>query len=132
VDAETAAIIKRLDNGEDLVDVASALNLIPQASLPFTRFGESNTSIDSAVATAAFAGGADHHGSAVNGEGDHIVFQVSAVTPADGMLPTQQNASLENEVRIGLYSDFVVAVRDEAGLRINQQALTQALSLGVQ
>jgi peptidyl-prolyl cis-trans isomerase D len=132
VDAETAAIVKRLDGGEDLVDVASALSLVPQASLPFTRFGEADTSIDSAVAAAAFAGGADHHGSAVNGEGDHIVFQVSAVTPADGMLPTQQNASLENEVRIGLYSDFVVAVRDEAGLRINQQALTQALSVGVQ
>jgi peptidyl-prolyl cis-trans isomerase D len=112
--------------------VASALNLVPQASLPFTRFGEANTSIDGPVAAAAFAGGPDHHGSAVNTEGDHIVFQVSAVTPADGPLATQQNASLENEARIGLYGDFVTAVRDEAGLRINQQALTQTLQLGVQ
>ncbi len=130
VDAETAAIVKRLDGGEDLVDVASSLSLFPQASLPFTRFGEANTSIDGPVASAAFAGGPDHHGSAVNTEGDHIVFQVSAVTPADGPLDTQQNASLENEARIGLYGDFVTAVRDEAGLRINQQALTQTLALG--
>jgi peptidyl-prolyl cis-trans isomerase D len=132
IDAETANIVKRLDAGEDLIDVASALSLVPQASLPFTRFGEANTSIDGPVAAAAFAGGPDHHGSAVNTEGDHIVFQVSAVTPADGPLETQQNASLENEARIGLYGDFVTAVRDEAGLRINQQALTQTLQLGVQ
>jgi len=130
VDAETAAIVKRLDAGEDLVDVASSLNLIPQASLPFNRFGDANTAIDSPVASAAFAGGPDHHGSAINGEGDQIVFQVSAVTPAEGPLDTQQNASLENEARIGIYGDFVTAVRDEAGLRINQQALTQTLSLG--
>lgn len=131
IDAKTAEIVKRLDAGEDLVDIASSLGLIPQASLAFNRGGEADTAIDAPVAAAAFAGGPDHHGSAVNGEGDHIVFQVSAVMPAEGPLQTQQNAALENETRIGLYGDFVAAVRNEAGLRINQQALSKLLAQGV-
>ena len=130
IETETASIVKRLDGGEGLVDVGASLSLIPQASLPFNRFGGTDTAIDGPVAAAVFAGGPDHHGSAVNNEGDHIVFQVSAVTPAEGPLETQANASLENEARIGIYADFVTAVRDEAGLRINQQVLTQTLSLG--
>ncbi|MNL89318.1 hypothetical protein D3C87_2195610 [compost metagenome] len=51
------------------------------------------------------------------------------LTPATGPLEEAANASLENEARIGLYGDFVSAVRDDAGLRINQQALSQALAL---
>ena len=57
------------------------------------------------------------------------MFQVVDVVPAEGALEQQANANLENEVRVGLYSQFVSAVRDEAGLRINQQALEQALAL---
>ena len=128
VEAKTAEIVKRLDAGEDLIDVASSLSLIPQASLAFNRGGEADTAVDGPVAAAAFAGGPDHHGSAVNGEGDHIVFQVSAVMPAEGPLETQQNASLENEARIGIYGDFVSAVRDQAGLRVNKQAMDQVLA----
>jgi peptidyl-prolyl cis-trans isomerase D len=131
ITAATKSIVDRLDAGEDLVDVASSLSLIPQASLPFNRFGSEETSIDGTVAAAVFAGGPDHHGSAINGEGDHVVFQVSSETPTAGPLEAKANASLENEVKIGLYGDFVTAVRDEAGLRINQQALQQALALGV-
>lgn len=130
VNAKADAIVKRMDEGEDLVDIASSLSLIPQASLPFTRFGKADTAIDGAVAAAAFAGGPDHHGTAVNSEGDHVVFQVSSAIPADGPLDTQQNTALENEVRIGLYADFVTAVRNEAGMRLNQKALMQTLSLG--
>lgn len=123
------AAIKRLDAGEAIADVAASLGVFPQLSTQFTRFGSQDQTIDQTVAAAAFAGGENHHGSVVSNSGEHIVFQVTSVTPAEGNLAEQANASLENEVRIGIYGDFVSAVRDEAGLRVNQQALEQSLSL---
>jgi peptidyl-prolyl cis-trans isomerase D len=127
--AETEAVVARLDAGEALADVAASLNVFPQLSQPFTRFGEPETSIDGTVASAVFAGGPDHRGSAVNQAGEHVVFQVVEVTPAEGPLAEQANAQLENEARIGIYGDFVTAVSQETGMRINDQALMQALAL---
>jgi peptidyl-prolyl cis-trans isomerase D len=127
--AAQADAVARLDNGEALADVAASYNVFPQISAPFTRFGSEDGTIDGAVASAAFAGGENHHGSAVSQGGEFIVFQVTDVTPADGPLEEAANASLENEARIGIYGDFVSAVRDDAGLRINQQALSQVLAL---
>ncbi|WP_323016104.1 hypothetical protein, partial [Devosia sp.] len=101
----------------------------PQFSSPFGRFGATDGTIDATVASAVFAGGADHHGAAVSQNGDYIVFQVSDVTPADEAMDTGTVASLNNEARVGIYAEFVSAVRDSAGLRINQQALNDALAL---
>jgi peptidyl-prolyl cis-trans isomerase D len=126
--AATEDAVKRLDAGEALADIAASYNVFPQLSSPFNRFG-SEGSIDATVASAAFAGDATHHGSAVNQAGEFIVFQVVDLVPAEGPLAEAANAQLENEVRIGLYGDFVTAVRDDAGLRINQQALSQTLAL---
>lgn len=127
--AAQADAVARLDNGEALADIAASYNVFPQISAPFTRFGSEDGTIDGAVASAAFAGDENHHGSAVSQGGEFIVFQVTDLTPATGPLEEAANASLENEARIGLYGDFVSAVRDDAGLRINQQALSQALAL---
>ena len=60
----------------------------------------------------------------------HVVFQVVDVLPAEGPLDPGAQASLENEARVGIYDEFVTAVRDDAGLRVNQQALQQALTTG--
>ncbi|MFP9137683.1 SurA N-terminal domain-containing protein [Devosia sp. XGJD_8] len=127
--AAQADAVARLDNGEALADIAASYNVFPQISAPFTRFGSEDGTIDGAVASAAFAGDENHHGSAVSQGGEFIVFEVTDLTPATGPLEEAANASLENEARIGLYGDFVSAVRDDAGLRINQQALSQALAL---
>tara|TARA_R110002124_G_scaffold63350_19_gene173180 strand:- start:18117 stop:19982 length:1866 start_codon:yes stop_codon:yes gene_type:complete len=126
--AASADAVAKLDAGTPLAEVAASYNVFPQLSSSFTRFGATDGSIDSVVAEAAFAGDASHHGSTVNQEGEHIVFQVVDMVPATGPLEEGAQASLENEVRVGLYSDFVTAVRDDAGLRINQQALQQVLS----
>lgn len=127
--AAQADAVKRLKDGEAVADVAASYNVFPQISAPFTRFGAEDGSIDAAVASAVFAGGDTHSGSAVSQSGEFVVFQVVDVTPAEGPLEAQANDSLENEARIGLYGDFVTAVRDDAGLRINQQALQQTLEL---
>ena len=127
--AAQAEAVKRLDNGEAIADVAASYNVFPQLSPPFTRFGSDDGTVDAAVASAAFAGAADHHGSTVNQAGEFIVFQVTDLTAAEGALEKAANDSLENEQRVGIYGDFVTAVRDDAGLRINQQALSAALAL---
>lgn len=121
--------VARLDRGEPLAEVAASYSVFPQLSQPFNRFGDEGGGIDGSVASAAFAGGADHHGQAVSAAGEFVVFDVVDVTPAEGALAEQASASLENELRVGLYGEFVTAVRDEIGLRTNQQALQQLLSL---
>lgn len=121
------SIVARLQGGEALADVAAELSLFPQISAPFTRFGAEDGTIDATVAASAFAGGPDHKGSAVSETGEFIVFDVvDAAAPADP-LAEEVVAGLDEEARIGLENEFVAAVREDAGLRINQQALTQLL-----
>lgn len=127
--AAQAEAVERLDKGEALADVAASYNVFPQISPPFSRFGSEDGTIDGAVASAAFAGDADHHGSAVSQSGEFVVFQVTDVTEAEGPLEASASATLENEARIGLYGDFVTAVRDDARMVINQQTLQQVLAL---
>ena len=127
--AATEAAVARLDAGEAIADVAASLNVFPQLSAAFTRFGATDGSVDGTVAAAAFAGDENHHGSAVNESGEFIVFQVVDLIPATGPLEAGANGQLANEVRVGMYGDFVTAIRDDAGLRINQQALQQTLDL---
>jgi peptidyl-prolyl cis-trans isomerase D len=129
IQAAANEAVARLDRGEALADIAASYNVFPQLSQPFNRFGSEASGVDGSVASAAFAGNADHHGQAVSQAGEFVVFQVVDVISAEGNLAEQANASLENEVRVGLYSEFVSAVRDQAGLRVNQQALQQTLSL---
>ncbi|KKB82799.1 hypothetical protein VW29_14620 [Devosia limi DSM 17137] len=127
--AEAEAATQRLDAGESLADVAASLNLFPQLSSPFNRFGLPNTSIDSAVASAVFAGGPEHHGSTINDAGEHIVFQVVDAIPATDPLDAQAIAALENEVRTGIYGDFVTSVMQDTRVTENTQALRQVLTL---
>ena len=127
--AATEDAVKRIEGGEAIADVAASFNVFPQISTPFTRFGAADGSIDANVASVVFAGDDSHVGSAVSQEGEHVVFQVASVIPAEGDLEAQAKASLENEARVGMYGDFVTAVSNEAGLRINQQALEQTLAL---
>ena len=129
--AASAAAVAQLDAGTPIADVAAGYNVFPQLSPAFNRFGTPDTSIDEVVAGAAFAGGADLHDAVQNQAGEHIVFEVVSVTPAEAPLADGAQASLENEARVGLYGEFVTAIRDDAGLRINQQVLQQTLATGL-
>ena len=127
--AAQAEAVKRLDAGEAIADVAASYNVFPQLSAPFTRFGSEDGTIDGALASAAFAGDASHHGSAVTQSGEFVVFQVTELTEATAPLEASAAATLENEARIGIYGDFVTAVRDDARMTINQQTLQQVLAV---
>ncbi len=119
-------VVARLEGGEALADIAASLNIFPQISTPFTRFGAEDGSVDATVAASVFAGGPDHAGSVVSEDGQFIVFQV-VDSAAGEPLQAEVVASFDNEARAGLYSEFVAALRNDAGLRVNQQALTQLL-----
>lgn len=127
--AEAQSIVDRLKAGEQIADVAMSLNLFPQISTPFSRFGSDDGSIDNVVAQEAFNGGPDHAGSVVSSTGEFYVFQVVESGPAEELLDEQTVAALSSEARADVYSEFVSALRDDVGLRINQQALTQLLTL---
>ncbi len=124
-----AAVVVRLDAGEAIADIATSLNTFPQLSGQFTRSGETDTPIDSVVAAAVFAGGDSLHGSVVNQQGEHIVFNLVNLIPATGPLAAAAATSIANDQRDDMFGQFVTGVRDDAGLKINQQALMQALAL---
>ncbi len=125
--AKAGELVTRLESGEALADIGFELSAFPQLSPAFTRFGSENGLIDGTMAAAAFAGGPDHAGSVVNEAGEVVVFQVvDTAAPAEPFAATVLD-SLHAEARSGLQSDFVAAVRDDAGLRVNQQALNQLL-----
>lgn len=129
VAAEVETILGRLEAGEAFADVAMSLNQFPTLSQPMTRSGDGTTVLDQNVAAAAFGGGEGHFGSAVNGDGDHVVFQVVEVVPAPEPTTPQLAAYLEDLTRQSLLGAFVGGLRDQAGVRVNQQTLNQILAL---
>jgi peptidyl-prolyl cis-trans isomerase D len=132
---EAEKLVADLKSGKKFEDIAAGLNQFPILSEPITRQGDKSTAaatnvLDATVAQAAFDGGDGHFGYAVNGSGDYVVFQVQAINPASGKLSPQVTTAVQNSIRNSLYSDFVGGLRQDDGLRINQQALNQALALG--
>ena len=127
--AKSEEIVAQLNGGATLADVALSLNLFPELSPPFARFGSDDGSVDSQIAAAAFNGGPDHKGSVVSSAGGYIVFQVVDSTGPTEPLEAGAADSVQTEAKNGIYSDFVSAVRDDVGVKINAQAITQLLTL---
>lgn len=122
------SIVARLDSGEQLADIGLSLNVFSQLSSPFTRFGSEDGTIDSTVASAAFAGGPGSHGTVLDGNGERYVFAVVDTTaPADPLDPRAVD-SIDNEMRAGVYQQFVTGLQLDAQPRVNEQALNQLLA----
>jgi peptidyl-prolyl cis-trans isomerase D len=116
-----------LKAGKPIDDVATSANQFAVLSQPFTRNGDGTSVIDQTVAQAVFNGSKDHFGSAVNGDGDHVVFQVVDVTPAAGPPDDQEKQYVENGTRDSLYAEFVGALQGDVSFHINQTALEQII-----
>jgi peptidyl-prolyl cis-trans isomerase D len=127
--AEVDSVLSRLEAGAAFADVAASLNQFPILSQPMSRSGDGTSALNQTVASAVFNGGEGHFGSAVNGEGDHVVFQVVDVIPGTEATPEVLNF-LADGTRQSLYSGFVGAVRQDAGLTINRQVFDQIVSGG--
>lgn len=129
--AEVEGIMERLRAGEAFADIALALNQFPILSQPMNRSGDGTDVLNQDVAAAAFAGGEGHFGSAKNGDGDHVVFQVVEIMPATAETAEPARSFVEEASRETLYSDFVAGLRDEAGIRINRQTLDKIIALDI-
>lgn len=127
--AEVDAIMKELDGGKSFQDVAAERTQFATISQPITRDGDKTNVLTQQVAAAIFSKGPDSHGWAIDGDGEYVVYHVTDVTPAPGEGDKNIKDFLENSERDALYAEFVGGLRDEAGIKINQQALSQLLNL---
>ena len=127
--AEVEKITERLKTGEAFADIAVSLNQFPVLSQPMGRSGDGTNGLSGDVASAAFAGGPGHFGSARNADGDYVVFEVVEITPASADAAAPARSYVEEANRETLRSDFVNGLRDEAGIRINRQTFDQMIAL---
>ncbi len=111
--AEVDAIIKDIDGGKSLADVAAERGQFAIASAPFTRDGDGSPIINQAVATNVFSAGPDSHGWAVNGDGEYLVYQVTGVTQPTEPPSKEITDFLEGANRDALYADFIAGLTDE-------------------
>lgn len=125
---QVEGIVAHLETGESIDDVGLTVGQFPQLSAPFNR-GGSDAVIDSAVASSAFSGGPDFFGSAQNGNGDYVIFHVEEVAQSEEDAQQAARDFVNNAVVDSLYNDFLTALRDSAGVRINQGVLQQVLAL---
>lgn len=129
VAAEVEKITERLKAGEAFADIAVSLNQFPILSQPLSRSGDGTAVLNQDVAAAAFAGGPNHFGSARNGDGDYVVFQVVEVVAATTEPTDAARTFVEEASRETLYGDFVNGLRDAAGIRLNRQTFDQLIAL---
>lgn len=121
-------IVARLEGGETLADIAMSLSTFPQISSPFTRFGSNDGTVDAVVASAVFAGGPNHRGTVLNENGEFIVFEVMDETVPSESLEAAIVENINGEAQNDLFGDFISAIRDDAGLRVNEQAMTNLIT----
>jgi peptidyl-prolyl cis-trans isomerase D len=128
VAAEVTKVLAELEAGTSFADAAVAANQFPQLTQPLGRSGDGGT-IDATVATEIFKGAEGRSGSAVNAQGDHVVFQVVEIVPpaADAPDSAPAVAFVEKSTRDALYADFVAGVTRGVSLRVNDQVLSQVL-----
>ncbi|MDO8359282.1 MAG: hypothetical protein Q7T08_04500, partial [Devosia sp.] len=127
--AEVKAIIADLDAGKSFQDVAAARSQFATISQPITRDGDKTSVLTQMVATQNFSSGADSHGSAIDGDGDYLLYPVVDVTPPTAEPDANIKDFLASSTRDALYAEFIGGLRDEAGIKINQQTLSTVLNL---
>ena len=130
ITARVAAMTEDLKAGKSLADVAAEIGQFPTLSQPLKRTGDGTPVLNQAVANEVFNGGPDHFGSAVNGDGDHVVFQVADVNEATPDQTPEAARYVEDTTRESLYQALLAGLKGDAGLRINQQVMQQLLDTG--
>jgi len=68
--------------------------------------------------------------SAVNADGDHVVFQVVEITPPEAATNDAAKGMVAETRQNSLYSDFMGGLRETSGMQVNRKALDSLLALG--
>lgn len=130
VSAEVTKLLDQVKSGTAFADVAGGIGQFPILSQPLKRSGDGTTVLNQTVANEIFNGGPTHFGSAVNGDGDHVVFQVVEVNAGTVDQTADVKKYVEEATRDGLYGDLLTGLKSQAGMRINEQVLKQLTDTG--
>jgi len=130
VTAEVTKLLDQVKSGTAFADVAGSIGQFPILSQPLKRSGDGTTVLNQTVANEIFNGGPTHFGSAVNGDGDHVVFQVVEVNAGTVDQTADIKKYVEETTRDALYSDLLTGLKSQAGMRINEQVLRQLTDTG--
>ncbi|MDJ1156855.1 SurA N-terminal domain-containing protein [Chelatococcus sp. SYSU_G07232] len=127
-------LVERLDKGEAFAAVAASVNLPVKKAEGLAR-STPKDDLTASVVGQIFATPAGKAGSAALGDGEaRVVFRVIAATVPPLVTSTQQAENLEQQLRIALTDDllsqYVARLQADLGVRINQQALRNALGGG--
>ncbi len=123
-------LVQQLEDGIPFNDVAVANGLFPQTANSVSRTGVEAGVIDQAVARAAYGGGVGFSGTALNANGEYVVFKVTQITPAEGELAQANADAITSSYRDDVYSEFANSLREDAQLRVNQGVLNNLLNGG--
>ena len=121
-------MVAAIDSGSDLFTVAAENGQTPQTSAPFTR-NAANTGLDPQVAQAAFQGGEGYAGYVPTQDGSMVIYQVAQVTPAPADAPSQVAQAMEASFADLIFANFVDGLRQDVGIRINEEALNRVIGL---
>lgn len=121
-------MVAAIDSGSDLFTIAAENGQTPQTSSPFTR-NTASAGLDPQVAQAAFQGGEGYAGYVPTQDGGMVVFQVTQVTPASAEASSQVAEAMENSFADLIFANFVDGLRQDLGVRINQEALNRVIGL---
>ncbi|MEO6396804.1 MAG: SurA N-terminal domain-containing protein [Devosia sp.] len=129
LEAEAKKVVAELDAGTSFGVLASQYNQTAIVSAPIGRSGDPTPELNAQVAAAVFSGGPSAHGSAINGNGDTVIYHVTAVVPAEGAPDERTKTLIENATRQALYAELIASFRQDLPFSVNQQALNSVLAL---
>lgn len=130
LEAKANTLVALINDGQSLSDVAIINSMFPQVSQSVSRSGDGGNIIDAGVAGAAYTGGVGTIGTAQNGAGDYVVFEVTSLTAASEGLSEADADFIASAYRDDMYADFTTSLREDAQMSINQGLLSQILGLG--
>ncbi|SDG77736.1 peptidylprolyl isomerase [Pelagibacterium luteolum] len=121
-------LVAALDFGDDLFTLATAQGQTPQSSGTFGRSATA-TVLGPDVIQSAFQGGEGYANYVTTQDGNVVVFQVTDVIPAEAEGTSQVATALQTSFRNLLYSSFVEGLREDVGIRINEQAFNLVVGI---
>lgn len=121
-------MVAAIDAGSDLFTVAAENGQTPQSSMPFTR-NATDTVVDPDVVQATFQGGEGYAGYVPTRAGNVVVFQVTEVIPAPAEASSEMAQAMEASFPNLIFANFVQGLRQDVGIRINQEALNRVIGL---
>jgi peptidyl-prolyl cis-trans isomerase D len=119
-------LVASIKSGDDFASTAVGAQYILAQSNELTR-QTSNEILSPDVIVEIFNGDENNIGSAINNDGDYIIFHVVNVSEyeAENIAATE---FIDNSIIDSLYSEFSTGLLEDAGMKINQETLSQIIN----